>query len=162
MSDIAKDIVEDVPIKQNQLKIVLKWTIRIALTLISLAFVYGQLKTTRLNERTSMRESLNENTKEIIELRSEIKTGFESINKRIDKVYDDGYNAFNDYQQYNNKILGMILDYGKSDKEMLKKMLDVMTTEKLKEIQNQIERAKAEPQIDSLSIIVKQVNKKKK
>lgn len=160
MSDIAKDIAEDIQIKPNQSKIVLKWVVRIAIALISAAFVYGQLKATRLNERANMRESLNENTQAIIELRNEVKFGFDNVNKRIDKVYDDGYKTFNDYQQYNNKILGMILDYGKSDKDMLKRMLDVMTTEKSKEIQNQLEQAKTESKKDSISIIVKPINKK--
>jgi hypothetical protein len=161
-SNIIKEFIEDVNIKPSKSKLVIKWLIRIAIFLISIAFVLGQIKIKSINKVNNFEKSLQENTKATVELKEEMKNGFDKVNKRIDKVYDDGYNAFNNYQQYNNKILGMILDYGKSDKEMLKRMLDVMTIEKSKEIQNQLERAKTEPKIDSLSIIVRPVDKNKK
>jgi hypothetical protein len=161
MGNIFTDIVEDVQVKPSQTKLVLKWVVRIAVILIGAAFTYGQVKSMRFNKMGKMEESLNANTKAVIELRDEVKSGFEILNDRVDKVYDDGFKAFNDFQQYNNKQLGMIIDYGGSNKEMLKRMLEITTMEKTKGIENQLQQAKSESSVkkDSLSIKVTPLKK---
>jgi hypothetical protein len=156
MGKIINDIVEDVQVKPSKAKLVLKWTVRIAVGLIGIAFIVGQLKIKSLNKINDFEKALDDNTKATIELKQEMTDGFNSVNKRIDKVYDDGFKTFNDFQKYNDKKLELIIDYGKTDKEVLKKMLEIMTLEKTQNVENEIQQARK----DTFSIMVKPINKK--
>jgi len=155
MGNIINDIVEDVQVKPSKAKLVLKWTVRIAVGLIGVAFIVGQLKIKSLNKINDFEKALDDNTKATIELKQEMTDGFNSVNKRIDKVYDDGFKTFNDFQKYNDKKLELIIDYGKTDKEMLKRMLEIMTLEKTQNIENEIQQARK----DTFSIVVKPLKK---
>jgi hypothetical protein len=164
MSNIFSEITDDINIKSTKSKIVLKWVIRIAVFLITAAFVLGQLKIKSLNKITNIEKSLQENTKAVVDLNKKTEDGFNVVNGRINKVYDDGLKAFSDFQEYNKKQLNMIIDYGQTNKNLLKEMLDVNSLEKSKSIENQIERAKTLPPVvvpkDSFNIIIKQTEKK--
>jgi hypothetical protein len=144
MGNIFTDIVDDVEVRPSSSKLVLKWVVRISVALISAAFVLGQVKTLTITKRNSMESSLNANTEAIIELRAEMKAGFEQVNARIDKGYDDGMKIFNDFQQYNKEQLKLVIDYGSTSKELLKRMLDVNTMEKTKSVETSIQQAKNE------------------
>jgi len=169
MGSIYEDIVEDINIaKPTATKLILKWTVRIAAALITVAFTYGQIKGSRVNRLSDIEDGLNANTKAVIEMRQEMKSSIDALNGKIDKVYDDGFKAFNDFQQYNDKKLGMIIDYGSKDKEMLKRMLEIMTLEKTKTVENGVQQAKITPATpiplnrnDSISIVVKQIKNEK-
>jgi hypothetical protein len=162
MSNIINDIVEDIEVKPSKSKLVIKWVVRISVGLISVAFVFGQLKMSHLNKLDDMQKSLETQSKEMGDLKQEMTDGFTGVNDRIDKVYDDGFKAFNDFQQYNNKQLGMIIDYSKSDKEMLKRMLEITTMEKTKSVENEIQQAKNESVIPEFNIAVKPISGEKK
>ena len=148
MGNIFTDIVEEVEIKPSKSKVVLKWTVRVAILLIGFAFAYGQLKTTNLVKKNEMESTLNDNTKAISQLKSEMNAGFTQVNNRIVKVYDDGYNAFNKFQEYNRKQFEIIIDYGNQDKAMLKRILELSTMEQTRIIESDINKAKH----DSLTI----------
>lgn len=140
MSNIITDIVDEIQIKPSKSKLVLKWVVRVALVLISGAFVVGQIKVSRQNKMNDFEKSLNNNTNATIELKREMKN-------RIDKVYADGYKAFDDFQQFNKKQLILVLDYGQINKELLKKILELNTIEKTKSVENQLEQAKNETNV---------------
>lgn len=142
MSNILTDIVEDVQIKPNKLKILIKWIISISITLISLAFVLGQVKSSYVNRLNRFDTALNNSTMATNELKEEMTNNFNAVNARIDKIYDDGYQAFNDFQVYNRKQLGLIIDYGNSNKDLLKRMLELNEIETTKNVENNLEQAK--------------------
>lgn len=142
MSKIIEDIIENVVIKPNKFKLILKWVVSISVTLISGAFIIGQFQNSRLNRLESFEKALNSNTNATEELRKEVSDGFTSIDLKIDKVYSDGYSIFNDYQQYNKKQLELIIDYGNKDRDMLKRILDLASTETQMKVQTEIEQAK--------------------
>jgi len=159
MGNILNDIVDEVNIKPSKSKAVIKWIISIALSLITLAFVFGQFKSSFFSRMDKFEKTLDDNTKSTTELRTEMKSGFDAVNLRIDKIYNDGYKAFDDFQQYNNKQLGLIIDYGSTNKDLLKRMLEVNTLEKTKNVESSLEQAKKENTVDSLKIIVRPVKK---
>jgi hypothetical protein len=163
MSNIFSEITDDLNIKPDKSKKVLKWVIRIAVFLISAAFVLGQIKIKSLNKINNFEKSLQDNTKATTELKEEMKDGFKAVNLRIDKVYDDGLKTFTDFEIYNNKRLNMIIDFGQTNKNLLKQMLDVNSLEKSRSIENQIEQAKTlQPVVapkDSFNIIIKPIIK---
>ena len=144
MGNILADIVEEVEIKPKLSKLILKWVITIATSTIVIAFAFGQIKAMRVNRLDNFERILDENTAAMVDLRTEIKAGFENVDTKFNKVYDDGFRIFNDYQIYNNKQLGLIIDYGKSDKEMLKRMLELTTMEKTKSIETEVQQSKQE------------------
>jgi len=144
MSDIIKDVFEDIELKPNKSKIVLKWVIRISVALIGSAFVFGQVKMSHFNKLNKIDETLQEQTTAIEELKVSMNDGFDKLNHRIDKVYDDGYNSFNDFQLYNKKQLEIIVDYGQENKELVKKMLDVNSTEKTRNVETNLQQSKKE------------------
>ena len=125
MGNILNDIVEDIDVKPNKTKLILKWVLRIGGTLIGAAFVFGQIKMGHLNRLDDMEAELRRQDEARIELRVENQKNFNATNARIDKVYSDGVLLFNDFQSYNSKQLDMIIDYGNDNKEMLKRMLEI-------------------------------------
>ncbi len=157
MGNIFSDIVEEVKIKPSYSKTVLKWTIRIAILLIGAAFTYGQIKSARQNRLSEIQKSINENATAIKTLSDEVNTGFDRLNTRIDKIYVDGYDAFENFQVYNKKQLEMIIDYGGTNKEMLKRMLDIVSMEQTRKIETELEQTKGVKSKDTTtySIIIK-------
>jgi hypothetical protein len=137
MGNILNDIVEEVNIKPNKSKLVLKWTISIAGSLIAMAFVFGQFKSSFFGRLDKFEETLHANTVATEELKKE-------MNARFDKIYEDGFEAFNDFQEYNNKQLTLIIDYGSSNKDLLKRVLEVNSIEKNKSVETQVQQAKNE------------------
>jgi len=164
MGNIFEDIAQDIEVKPNKSKLVLKWVVRIAVILICGAFIFGQLKIKSLNKVNTFEKSLQENTKAIQDLNTKVVDGFKAVNGRIDKVYDDGNKSFNDYVTFNKEQLKMVIDYGQSNKDMLKRMLDFNTAEKAKTVETQLEQAKKDTtktNFDS-NIVVKKVEPIKK
>jgi phosphate/sulfate permease len=125
MSNIISDIVEDINLKPNKSKLVLKWVIRCSIGLICAAFIIGQVKSSHINKLDKIQNSIDDNTAAINNLNQQMITGFNNANLRIDKIYDDGFNMFNDFQIYNKKQLEIIIEYGQTNKELVMKMLDV-------------------------------------
>ena len=159
MGNILNDIVEEVNIKPNKTKLYLKWGISIAGSLITIAFIFGQFKSSFFTRMDEFEKSINKNTESIIELKDEMNAGFDATDLRINNAYTDGLNTLNDYQQFNKEQLLLVLDYGQSNKVLLKKMLELNMQEKSKSIENNIEQSKAESIKKPLSIGVKKVEK---
>jgi hypothetical protein len=137
MGSILADIVDDIEIKPNKTKLVLKWVVAVSGSLIATAFLLGQLKTKHINRLDRIETNQ-------LEMKVENRNGFSNVNTRIDKVYDDGLVMFNDFQESNSKQLELIIDYGQDNKEMLKKMLEINTLERKQNIAIQAEQAKNE------------------
>lgn len=157
MGNIFTDIVEEVQVKPSHSKTILKWTVRIAVILIGAAFTYGQIKSTRLNRLDDIQQGLDENATAVTTLSDRMNTGINRLDSRIDRVYVDGYKAFADFQEYNKKQLGMIIDYSGSNKEMLKRMLEIVTMEETKRVETELEQAKVAR--DTLSIKITPIKK---
>ena len=161
MGNIFEDIVQDIEIKPTKSKLVIRWIIRIAILLIGVAFVLGQIKIQSLNKANNFEKSLQQNTQAISDLNKKVDDGLKAVNIRINKVYDDGNKSFNDYVTFNKEQFKLVIDYGQSNKEMLKRMLDVSIFEKSKEVENQLEKAKKDTSTYIPTIIIKQSDKKK-
>lgn len=144
MSNIIADITEDIDIKikPNKVNFYVKWGGIIAGILISGAFIYGQFSTNHLNRLEDIEKNVKENTETTTQLMQEMTNGFNNVNARIDKVYDDGYLIYNDFQQYNKKQFELFIDYGYSNKDLLKRMLDLNNAEKNKDFEIKVQQAK--------------------
>jgi len=143
MSNIVEDVFQDIEVKPKKSKLVIKWIVKISLILISSAFVIGQFKVNYYNRIENIEKSIKINCDEIKQTNEKIDNGFNEINKRIDNVYVNGINAFIEFNEYNKKQLELIIDYGKTDKTLLKKMLELNTIEKNKNVENRLHNAKS-------------------
>ena len=163
MGNIFTDVVDDINLKPTKSKLILKWVIRIAIILIMGAFAYGQIKVLRLNKMAEIEKAILEQTKATNELKKEMSDGFEKVNGRIDKVYDDGIKSFNDHQLFTKKQLELVIDYGQTNKSLLKQMLDLNVTENNRTVENNLEQAKILPPVvvprDTVSITIKKLIK---
>jgi len=160
MGNIFSDITEDINLKPTKSKILLKWVVRIAVALIVLAFGYGQYKVIRLNKMAEIEKAVVEQTKATNDMKKEMKDGFEKVNGRIDKVYDDGLREFNNFQDFNKKQLIMVIDYGQTNKSLLKQMLDLNITENSRNVGNSLGQSKTTiptQKKDSLNIVVRPI-----
>ena len=137
MGNIFTDIVEDITIKPSKSKLVLKWVIRVAVILIIGAFTFGQIKVRYLNRMDLIETNIST-------IKTDMKTNFNELNEKIDKIYTDGTDAFGDYQNFTKQQLLLIVDYGQENKELLKRILDLNIEEKTRDIENQLEQAKRE------------------
>jgi len=144
MGNILNDIVEEIDVKPNKTKLILKWVLRIGGTLIGAAFVFGQIKMGHLNRLDGMEAELLKQGNTLTEIKAENQLNFDATNARIDKVYSDGVILFNDYQEYNGKQLELIIDFGQENKDMLKRMLEINALEKKQNVAMQAEQAKNE------------------
>lgn len=141
MSNIVEDVFQDIEIKPRKSKLVIKWIVKVSIILIGTAFVVGQIKVNYFNRMQNIEKSIETNSTEIIKVNDKIEDGFNEINERIDDIYTDGINAFVEYNEYNKKQLELIIDYGKTDKTILKKMLELNTIEKNKNVEKQLIKA---------------------
>lgn len=166
MGNILNDIVDEVNIKPNKTKLVLKWVISIAGSLIIIAFAFGQFKSSFFNRMDNLEKKMDNNKTAIENVRSDLNKGFEEVNLRIDKGYTDGLEALQGYQEFNKKQLILVLDYGQTNKELLKEMLQMNLEEKARSVENQMMKAKDEPVVvpekPEYSINVKKVEPEKK
>lgn len=144
MGNIVNDIVDEINVKPNKTKLILKWVIGISGTLIVTAFTLGQFKASFFNRMDKFEESLNKNTTAIENLKIDMNTGFADVDMKIEKVYDDALVISDDYREYNRKQLELVVDYGQENKDMLKKMLELNALENKQEIASQVEKAKKE------------------
>jgi len=166
MGNILNDIVDEVNIKPNKNKLILKWVISIATSLIVVAYVFGQFKSAFFNRMDKLENTVIETKSSVSEIKSDMNKGFEDVNVRIDKGYSDGIEILQGYQEFNKKQLILVLDYGQTNKELLKEMLQINMEEKAKSVENQIMQARSEPVITAqnpeFSINVKPFTPEKK
>ena len=141
MSNFLTDLIDKLDLKTNIWKIVTKWVVGIAVTLMSAAFIFGQLKMARLNRLDDIEKTQKEQTEMIRNLDMNNAAEFQMLNRRIDKIYLDGINEFKDYQDFNKKQLELIIDYGSTNSELLKKILDINITEKTKQVEMQAQES---------------------
>jgi len=144
MGNILNDIVNDVDIKikPNKTKRILKWIISLSLSLIAIAFALGQFKSSFFNRMDLFETTLKKQTIALEQLKGEVKTGLENVDIKFDKIYVDGFAAFEEYQNFNKEQLLLVLDYGQSNKDLLKRMLELNAKEKTKKIETQLEQTK--------------------
>lgn len=139
ITDIAEQIIDEKPQKS---KLIVKWVIRIAGVLITVAFAYGQYRMTSLNKLDSIQKNIQiiqtetqKNTQAINDMRDDFKT-------QMDALKDQGYAWFMDYQQYSKNQFNLLIDYGSSNKDMLKRVLEINGQEKSQELKTKIEQSK--------------------
>jgi hypothetical protein len=144
MGNIANDIIDEINIKPNKTKLILKWVIGISSTLIVMAFTLGQFKASFFTRMDTFETTLNKNTIAVEELKTEMKKEFADVDLKINKIYDDVVIISDDYREYNNKQLELIIDYGQENKDMLKRMLEINAIENKQSIANQVSEAKIE------------------
>jgi hypothetical protein len=151
MGNIINDIVDQIDVKPNKSKLILKWVIGVSSTLILTAFTLGQFKASFFNRMDSFEKTLNNNTiainnntTAIEELKTDVGKGFDNVDLKIDKVYDDALVISDDYREYNRKQLELVVDYGQENKDMLKRMLEINALENKQAIASQVEKARKE------------------
>lgn len=142
MGNIVNDIVDEINIKPNKTKLILKWVIGVSSTLIVTAFTLGQFKASFFNRMDGFEEKLDKNTVAVEQLRTDISTGFRDVDLKIDKVYDDAVIISDEYREYNKKQLELVVDYGQENKDMLKRMLELNALENKQSIASQVAKAK--------------------
>jgi len=129
MGNIINDIIDDVDIeiKPNKRNLIIKWIIRISLSLIVIAFILGQLNTSFFNKIDDFDVNINKNTAEINDLKK-------NVDAKFNKMYADGAIMLTEFQEYRNTRLSLIIDYRDTDKELLKKILGINSTAETKRI----------------------------
>jgi len=139
---IFEDFFMDINVKPSKSKLVIKWIVRISVLLILGAFIVGQFKSSHISDLNEIKEGVAKNGEEILQLKDEMNVNLLNVNNRIDKVYDDGYRVFMDYQEFNNRQFELIIDYGQTNKELLKEMINVNSIERENKISGQLEQSK--------------------
>lgn len=137
-------ILNDIEFKGNKANILLKWVIGIAASAVVGAFIVGQLKMRHLDKLDDIEKLAKEGVSKTEQLEKRIEDGFKEQNIKIDKIYDDGIDAFNEYREFNNEQMKLIIDYGHENKELLKKMLDINSKERAIQIENDLKKSKKE------------------
>jgi len=142
MGNIVNDIVDEINVKPNKTKLILKWVIGISSTLIVTAFALGQFKASFFSRMDVFEKELKNNTAAIKQLETDVTEGFKKTDLKIDKMYDDAVIISDEYREYNRKQLELVIDYGQENKGMLKKMLELNAMENKQSITNQVNEAK--------------------
>jgi len=135
MGNILNDIIDDIDIeiKPNKSKTYIKWTVRISVALIGIAFVLGQINSNFLNKLDSFETKIDRNV-------TLIETNKKELEAKIDMVYVDYLNDLSEVQKTTKKQLGLIIDYRNSDKQLLKELLDINTPRETSTIRTKIKK----------------------
>lgn len=134
----------DIQFKGNKANILLKWVIGIAGVAVVGAFIVGQLKMRHLDKLDDIEAIAIKGMKKTEQLEIKMDEGFKEQNDKINKIYEDGIEAFEDYRQFNNQQMQLIIDYSDENKDLLKKMLKINSKERAMQIENNLQRSKKE------------------
>ena len=119
------NILNDIEFKGDRSNILLKWVLGLAGTAIVGAFVIGQVKMTRLNKLDDIEALAKQGIEATTKLEARVENGFQEVDAKIDKVYDDGMASFRKYHELSDEQFKLIIDYRNSDSELLKKMIEI-------------------------------------
>lgn len=142
-------ILDDIQFKGGKTNVFLKWIIGLAVAGIIIAFGIGEYKSNHIDKLNHLKSL----TKKGIDKTKQLEEKVENQNSKIDKIYNDGIEAFDEYRKFNNQQLKLIIEYGRDNKELLKKMIDINSKEKAVEIRNKLNISKRK-RIDSTSSIL--------
>jgi len=95
MSDLLNDIVERIDVKPNNYKAVIKHTISIAIVIIGIAFVLGEIKTNVINKIDNIDTGVSNNTKALIDLSKSIQDqrSQDNMNAVFMRLYIENLNS---------------------------------------------------------------------
>lgn len=136
------NIFEDIEFKGNKANILLKWVVFLAVFGIVTAFVIGQLKINHLNKLDDIEKLAKEGIEKTEILDKKIDDKINEQNEKIDQIYKNGFTAFQEYREFNDKQLEIIIDYGSDNKELTKKVLELNSKKNELEIENNINESK--------------------
>ena len=144
MAGLFSKILENVEFKGSAESVVLKIVAGFLVVAVVAAFTIGQLKMRHLNKIDDIEASANEGIQKTEQLEIRVEEGFQEQNEKIDKIYKDGMDAFEEYRTFNNEQLKLIIDYSEENKELLKKMLELNSQEKAHQIESDLEQSRRE------------------
>lgn len=136
------DFLSDIEFKGDKNSIIIKWIIAIAVLIITVIWGYLNFRNNIINRLDNIEALTEKNIKKNESLNYKLDDKFDYLEKRINILYDDGIDAFQRYQQYNNLQLELIVDYGETNKEMLKEMLEFKSNAVENDIKNSVEKSK--------------------
>ena len=145
VNDIVQQIVDEKPQKS---KIIIKWLIRVSIFLVGVAFTYGQYKMGQLNKLGEIQknmEALQIETKKNTEAINNLQINFDT---ELKNMKNEGYDWFLDYQKYTKNQFELIIDYGSTNKDLLKRMIEINAQEKSQDLKTKLEQSKIQPTID--------------
>ena len=138
----------DIKIKDKDPKKFIKWFIYILGAVITISFSVGYYKHHFIDRFEDIEYRVNKNEKSIINIKKDIKTKFNIVNKEIDNIYDKSLKAFEEYKIYTDKQLSIIIEFGqfndKINKDLLKKTLDFYSVKYSDQILQEFGSAKRE------------------
>jgi len=141
------DIFSQIEFKGDKVNTIIKIIVGVASSAIITAFVIGQAYEKKNNINSDIKKdltSLTTNVKSIDDkvtaLDDKVDNGFKIVDEKIDKIYLDGFEGFEDYKEFNNKQLGLILDHNGENNDLLKEIIILRSEEKTKEIEIEIKK----------------------
>ncbi|MFW6225373.1 MAG: hypothetical protein ACOC3V_00275 [bacterium] len=139
---LISNLLDNIEFKGDRISVIVKSIVGVSLVGISTAYILGQFKIKHMNKLDNIEKLTKENVEKTNQLEKKIDENFNIINYRIDEIYNDGYEAFDQYRLFNNKQLKLIIDYNDTNKDLLKKIIDLNSEEKSKEIEIDLEKNK--------------------
>lgn len=137
---VFNDILNNIDFKGNKANITIKTIIAISMFLIGSAFFIGQIKTKHLDKLNDIEELSKQNLDKNVELEDMFKESIFRLETKIDNIYVDGFEAFDDYREFNNRQLKLIIDYNNDNKELLKELIEIKSDEKAFEIKSNLNK----------------------
>lgn len=126
------EIFNDIKFNGDKTTIIVKWVVGLAIAIIIGVYVLGEIKNKFINKIIAIEALTKENVRRNISIEvklGEIKTEINNVNKSINGIYLEGAEIFNDYRNFNNNQLNLIIDYGQNNKTLLKEILKIKSDE---------------------------------
>lgn len=137
-------------------KTVIGWIAGGAISFVNIVFYFGVSKAnsanTTNNDIKELKELTIQNHNDMVELKKTFTDFTASVNGKFNKVYDDEYNRWNDYQSYSKKQFELIIEYGSTNKKLMKDMLDMNHTDEMNKLKKEIEKNKNDISTKSMKI----------
>lgn len=125
-------------------KTVIGWLAGGAISFVNIVFYFGVSSANKSNVLNELKELVIQNHNDNIELKNTFKDFTVNVKDMFTKVYNDQYNGMIDYQNYSKKQLSLILEYGLTNKKLMKDILDMNHTEENNKLKKEAEKNKDE------------------
>ncbi len=128
---------KNITVNPVMLKIITEWGFSILIAIGGVSYSWAVHKSNKIaNDVQDLKNT-------IISYHQENIDNFEYFNDQINKMYDKGYKLYDDNQKYEQRQYNLLIDYGTTNKNLLKQILQDNQQQKNQEVQEYVDRSKS-------------------
>lgn len=132
---------KNIAVNPVMLKIIFEWGFSLFIAIGGGAYAWGVHKSNKNNDKIEQKIENLQAT--VISYHQDDVVNYQNLKSSIKKVYNDGYELYNNNQKFEQRQFNLLIDYGTSNKSLLKQILKDNQEQKNEDVLNYVERSKS-------------------